>query len=78
MRRNDSIIDNGKGIPEEELPCMFKEFQQTPSNPSDKEKGTGLGLIIAKKIVEAHRGEINVESEYMMGAKFFFSLPIVY
>ncbi len=70
------VIDKGKGIPEEELSMLFKEFSKTSVKAKDKEKGVGLGLAIARKIVEAHGGSVRVESEYMVGSKFFFSIPV--
>lgn len=71
-----SIIDKGKGIPEEELSKLFKEFSQTSVKTRDKQKGVGLGLAIARKIVEAHDGTVNVVSEYRVGSKFSFTIPI--
>jgi len=69
-----SISDNGVGIPEEFHIRIFDRFFRGP--PSTTKAGTGLGLYIAKKIVESHKGRIWVESREGMGATFFFTLPI--
>lgn len=68
-----SITDTGVGIAEEDLPWIFEWFYQNHrSRPSN---GTGLGLAMAKHIVQAHGGEIWVESQLEEGAAFFFTLP---
>jgi PAS domain S-box-containing protein len=69
------VIDQGQGIPENELPHIFKPFQKASTKPTAGEKSTGLGLAIVKKIVEGHQGEIGVESEVGKGSTFFFKLP---
>jgi signal transduction histidine kinase len=68
-----SISDTGQGIPEEELPRIFDRFWQADRKGR---QGTGLGLTIAKGIVEAHDGTIEVTSEVGVGSTFFVSLPI--
>jgi signal transduction histidine kinase len=70
------VIDQGQGIPEDELPNIFKAFQRASTKPTAGEKSTGLGLAIAKKIVEGHKGEIWVKSEVGKGSTFYFKLPI--
>jgi signal transduction histidine kinase len=70
------VIDQGQGIPEDELPDIFKAFQRASTKPTAGEKSTGLGLAIAKKIVEGHKGEIWVESKFGKGSTFYFTLPI--
>ncbi len=72
------VIDQGQGIPEDELPNIFKAFQRASTRPTAGEKSTGLGLAIAKKIVEGHKGKIWVESEVGKGSTFYFKLPIVH
>jgi signal transduction histidine kinase len=67
------VIDTGPGIPAEQLPHIFGRFWQ--AKPSDR-RGIGLGLAIAKGIVEAHNGNIWVESHVGLGSTFFFTLPI--
>ena len=71
-----SVIDQGQGIPEEELPKVFNFFEKTPIKPTSGESSTGLGLAIAKKMVEAHRGKIWVKSQKGKGSTFSFSIPI--
>jgi signal transduction histidine kinase len=70
------VIDQGQGIPEDELPDIFKAFQKASTKPTAGEKSTGLGLAIAKKIVEGHKGEIWVKSEVGKGSTFYFKLPM--
>lgn len=72
-----TVIDKGKGIAEDELAKLYKEFSKTSVKTEESIKGSGLGLAIAKKIVEAHGGRVSVESEYMVGSKFIFFLPII-
>jgi signal transduction histidine kinase len=69
------VSDTGIGISERDLAHIFEEFAQV--GPPGKEEGTGLGLTICKRIVEAHGGRIWVESEEGKGATFSFTLPIV-
>ena len=78
-RENEVIVwvkDNGIGIPSEEIGRMFEKYRQLPSARNSSHRGTGLGLVICKKIVEAHGGRIWAESENGGGATFLFSLPI--
>jgi signal transduction histidine kinase len=69
------IIDQGQGIPAEELQKLFTPFQTTSVKATASEKSTGLGLAIVKKIIEAHQGKIGVESEVGKGSTFWFSIP---
>jgi signal transduction histidine kinase len=73
-----SVIDQGQGIPPHEVPKMFQYFGKTNVVPTAGEKSTGLGLAIAKKIVEAHGGKIGVESQAGKGATFTFTLPLAH
>ena len=70
------IKDQGPGIKLEEIENIFKPFQIGSAVPTSHEKGTGLGLVISKKIVEAHHGSIWVNSEPGKGAEFTFTLPL--
>jgi signal transduction histidine kinase len=70
-----SITDTGLGIPPEEARKIFDEFYQMNQPGRDKSKGVGLGLAIAKKLVEMHRGEIGVESVVGRGSCFSFTIP---
>lgn len=70
------VEDTGQGIPSGELPKLFSKFQQLSTARQVKEKGTGLGLVIAKGIVEAHGGHVGVSSVEGKGATFWFTLPL--
>jgi signal transduction histidine kinase len=70
------VKDTGVGIPSEELAGLFQKYRQTSSGKGSTQKGTGLGLVISKMIVEAHGGRIRVESEEGRGSTFFFYLPL--
>jgi signal transduction histidine kinase len=70
------IGDTGPGIPAEDHERIFLEFQQVKIEGSPgKPEGTGLGLALAKKFVEMHRGKLWVESEVGRGSRFMFTLP---
>ena len=71
-----SIQDTGIGIPPEKQSQIFERFYQIEQELSSKEKGTGLGLYIAKNIIEMHKGQIWVTSEVGKGSQFSFNLPI--
>ena len=71
-----SVEDKGQGIPPENLDQIFQPFQKTMTSESTEEKGTGLGLNIARRIIEGHQGEIWVESEEGAGSAFKFTLPL--
>ncbi len=68
------INDTGIGITDADKPLLFHKFFQA-SNQNGVEKGTGLGLVIAKGIVEAHGGKMWVEDNKPKGSKFIFILP---
>ena len=70
------VIDQGKGIREDELDNLFKPFKTTSTVGTAGEKSTGLGLLIVKKIVEAHGGEMCVVSVLNSGSVFSFILPL--
>ncbi len=70
------IIDNGKGIPKNEQEKLFSYFQKSSTQPTDGESSTGLGLAIAKQIVDLHKGTIGLKSILNEGSNFYFSLPI--
>jgi two-component system, sensor histidine kinase and response regulator len=71
-----SVADEGQGIPAEELEMIFEPFKMASPKPTSGEKSTGLGLAIAKKIVDAHNGRISVESSVGVGTTFTVALPI--
>lgn len=69
------ISDSGIGIPKEELTKVFDEFYRASNVPKDIKSGSGLGLSIARQIVENHKGKIWVASEPGVWTKFTFLLP---
>jgi two-component system, sensor histidine kinase and response regulator len=71
-----NITDNGIGIPKEELPLLFERYKQGSSARTVKQKGTGLGLVICKLIVEAQGGQIAVDSDPGKRTTFSFWLPV--
>lgn len=70
------VADHGQGIPEDELPKIFKEFSKTSVRPTAGESSTGLGLAIVKRMVEMHGGHVAVASTYGSGSRFSFTLPL--
>ena len=72
-----SVADRGPGIPEKDQHRLFTAFGKTSVKSTGGERSTGLGLLIVKKIVEAHKGRIWFISEPGKGTEFFFTLPVV-
>jgi signal transduction histidine kinase len=70
------VSDTGRGIPKEDLEKVFEPFYRVPQEAKDRTPGTGLGLALAKSLVELHGGEIWVESELQKGSTFCFTIPI--
>jgi PAS domain S-box-containing protein len=70
-----SVSDEGPGIAAPDLPHVFDRFYRADSELTKRVKGTGLGLFLAKAVVEAHGGRIWVESTAGQGTTFFFTLP---
>lgn len=70
------VKDFGPGIKINELNDLFKPFKKGSAVPTGDEKSTGLGLVISKKIISAHNGNIWAESKEGKGAEFIFSLPV--
>jgi signal transduction histidine kinase len=69
-----AVVDTGSGIARENLVRIFERFWK---DEMPGKKGTGLGLFIAKGIVDAHGGRIWAESEVGHGARFYFTLPLI-
>jgi signal transduction histidine kinase len=81
QRTNDhiefAVRDEGVGIPRSERAKLFTRFHRAANAHTPDTPGAGLGLYIAKGIVEAHGGKIGVESELGTGSRFWFTLPTV-
>lgn len=71
-----SVNDTGEGIPAEDLPNMFERFYRVDKSRARTAGGSGLGLTIVKRLVEAHGGSVGVQSELGKGSSFMFTLPI--
>jgi len=72
-----TVADDGPGIPKEMRADVFESFSQIKSADGVTRKGSGLGMTISQKIVQAHNGEIGFDSEVGKGTTFFVRLPIV-
>ncbi|HHW47139.1 MAG TPA: HAMP domain-containing protein [Clostridiaceae bacterium] len=70
-----SVKDTGTGIPPEDLPHIFERFYRADKSRNRMTGGAGIGLTIAKAIVEAHKGKIQVQSKINEGTEFIISLP---
>ncbi|MDY6934486.1 MAG: response regulator [Spirochaetota bacterium] len=71
------LIDNGVGIKEKHLEYIFGEFNQTEYSMGQVKEGAGLGLAIARSIIEAHNGTITVKSKEGFGSTFSIRLPLM-
>ena len=67
---------NPKGIGSQDIPRLFREFEQLEQVGGDRPEGTGLGLALTKRLVELHGGTITVTSELGKGSTFTFTLPL--
>jgi signal transduction histidine kinase len=70
-----SVTDTGEGIPAEDLPYIFERFYRVDKSRTRATGGSGLGLTIARRLVEAHGGKIEVQSEVGKGSRFTFTIP---
>ena len=68
------VIDSGPGISAEHLPRIFEPYWRASQQ---RQTGLGLGLAIAKGIVDAHQSRLSVESRVGEGCRFYFTLPLV-
>lgn len=78
--KNDKLLlgikDYGQGIPETELPLIFEPFYRVDKSRSRQTGGYGLGMNLCKNIIEAHQGNINVESQFGKGTTILITLPV--
>ena len=70
------VVDNGIGIPKENIPRLFERFYRVDKARSRDTGGTGLGLAIAKQIVDNLGGEITINSDVGCGTEVFITLPV--
>jgi signal transduction histidine kinase len=70
------VRDHGAGISDSEQAMLFQPFQRFAREESGSAKGTGLGLLVCRRLVEAHGGHIWAESELGQGSSFYFTLPL--
>ena len=70
-----SVEDSGSGIAPDDLPHIFERFYRADSSRARATGGSGLGLTITRRLVEAHGGAIGVESALGQGSRFTFTLP---
>ncbi len=82
VRKDDwvviSVSDTGEGIPASDLPYIFERFYRVDRSRTRSTGGHGLGLTIARRLVEAHGGTIEVESVSGKGSRFSFTVPIAH
>ena len=71
-----TVSDTGEGIPAKDLPHIFERFYRVDKSRARATGGSGLGLTIAKRLVEAHGGTITAQSELGKGSRFSFTLPV--
>ena len=71
-----SVSDTGEGIPAEDLPHIFERFYRVDKSRARATGGSGLGLTIARRLIEAHGGTLVVQSKLGEGSRFSFTLPI--
>ena len=71
-----SVSDKGRGLSLDEQSRLFSPFQRLENDRPDQVRGAGLGLMVCRRLVEAHGGEIWISSRQGQGSTFFFSLPL--
>ena len=72
---NMMVIDTGKGIAEQDIPRLFEPFEQLEISEENQQEGTGLGLVLVKRLTEMHGGIVQVQSKLGSGTRFTISLP---
>lgn len=70
------VVDSGPGLTEEDMGKLFKKYAKLSNKPTGGEKSSGLGLAIAKKVMELHCGKIGARNNADTGATFWFDLPV--
>ena len=70
------VTDSGIGIPQDQVGKLFNKFTQLEQTAGQEKRGTGLGLVISKGIVEAHGGVVGIFSEPQKGSTFYFAIPL--
>lgn len=70
-----SVIDDGIGMTDSDMKKLFRIDENMSKLGTEKEKGTGLGLIVCQEYIKMHKGNISVESKEGEGSKFFFTIP---
>ncbi|MCX4246662.1 sensor histidine kinase [Paraliomyxa miuraensis] len=72
-----SVVDRGPGIARADVPRLFQKFHQLDASDTRARGGSGLGLVIAKTLIEAHHGHIGVDSDVGRGSTFYVELPVM-
>jgi two-component system phosphate regulon sensor histidine kinase PhoR len=70
------VEDHGMGIPKEHIAKVWERFHRVDNRDNREIGGTGIGLFLVKSLVEAHHGQVGIESEYGVGSTFYFIIPI--
>jgi signal transduction histidine kinase len=69
------VIDQGPGLTDADRQAVFDDYTTLSARPTGGENSTGLGMAITRRVVEAHQGEVGVESHPGAGSTFWFSIP---
>lgn len=69
-----AVVDKGKGLTKEQMENMFSKYYRAET--TSRVEGLGVGLYLAKKIIDAHQGQVGVRSAEGNGSEFYFSLPL--
>jgi signal transduction histidine kinase len=71
-----AVTDTGPGIAPENIPKLFNKFAQFEAGARSDKKGTGLGLVISKGIIQTHKGIIGLGSKKGVGSTFYFTIAL--